>query len=296
MEVVKTPETRFHDLEDYPFEPNYLSCDGLQIHTVDEGDNENEVVVMLHGEPTWSFLYRKMIPIVRDAGFRVVAPDFIGFGKSDKPVDKNVYTYQQHVDWMAAFLRKLDLKNITLFCQDWGGLIGLRLAAEHEHRFKRIVAANTTLLTGDLKMPKAFLIWQNFSQKVKLFSASRIVNRGTVNKIDESAKKGYDAPFPSEKYKAGARIFPTLVPTTSTDPATVPNRAAWEILKRWEKPFLTAFSDSDSITKGGERYLKKVIPGARDQDHVIIKGAGHFLQEDKGEELGKLVVDFISRN
>ena len=145
-------------------------------------------------------------------------------------------------------------------------------------------------------MPKAFLIWQNFSQKVKLFSASRIVNRGTVNKIDESVKKGYDAPFPSEKYKAAARIFPTLVPTTATDPATVPNRAAWEILKRWEKPFLTAFSDSDPITKGGERYLKKVIPGARDQDHVIIKGAGHFLQEDKGEELGNLVVDFISRN
>ena len=160
MEIIKTDENRFDDLQDYPFEPKYVSCDGFQMHTVDEGVNENEVVLMIHGEPTWSFLYGKILPMVRDAGFRVVAPDFIGFAKSDKPVDKSVYTYQQHMDWMAAFLRKMNLKNITLFCQDWGGLIGLRLAAEHEHRFKRIVAANTFLLTGDFKMPKAFFAWR----------------------------------------------------------------------------------------------------------------------------------------
>ena len=293
MEILRTPEERFSDLPGYSFEPHYVEVDGLRIHYVDEGPKGAEPVLMMHGEPSWSYLYRKMIPVITAAGYRAIAPDLVGFGRSDKPARREDYTYQRHVDWMRDFLEALDLKGITLVGQDWGGLIGLRLAAEHEERFARIVAANTGLPTGDITMGEAFLRWQRYSQSVPVFHAGGIVKGGCVSELSAEVIAAYDAPFPDDSYKAGARQFPLLVPTTPDDPAAVPNRKAWEVLARWDKPFLTAFSDSDPVTRGADRLFRQVIPGAKDQPHTTIVGAGHFLQEDKGEELAQVVVDFI---
>ena len=296
MEILRTPDDRFVDLADYPYDPNYLTCGDLRIHYVDQGDSDDETVLMLHGEPSWSYLYRKMIPIISNAGCRVVVPDLVGFGKSDKPANQEDYTYQRHVDWMTDLIRKLDLRNITLFCQDWGGLIGLRIAAEHEDRFKRILAANTFLPTGDYRSPDAFIEWQQFSQKTPVFKVGEIITSACVSDLSDDIRKAYDAPFPGEEYKAGARRFPMLVPIKPDDPASNSNRKAWEVLKKWDKPFLTAFSDSDPITRGGDAYFHKLIPGTKGQAHTTIVGAGHFLQEDKGEELAELTVDFINNN
>lgn len=296
MKVLRTPDERFENLPDYPFEPNYVEVEGLRMHYVDEGKNEDETVLMLHGEPSWSFLYRKMIRIVSEAGYRVVAPDLVGFGKSDKPAEKGDYTFQRHVNWMTAFMEELDLKNITLVCQDWGGLIGLRMAAEHEERFKRITAANTGLPTGDIKSTKAFLQWQQYSRESPTFNVGSIVNGGCVTDLSSEVIAAYDAPFPDDTYKAGARIFPSLVPTAPDDPAAPANRRAWEVLSRWEKPFLTAFSDSDPVTRGGDAYLQKAIPGARGQKHTTIEGAGHFVQEDKGEVWARIILEFIKES
>ena len=296
MEILRTPGDRFADLADYPYDPNYLMCGELRIHYVDQGNSDDETVLMLHGEPSWSYLYRKMIPIIANAGHRVIVPDLVGFGKSDKLANQEDYTYQRHVDWMADLVLKLDLKNITLFCQDWGGLIGLRIAAEHEDRFKRILAANTFLPTGDYRSPDAFIEWQQFSQKTPVFKVGEIIASACVSDISDDIRKAYDAPFPGEEYKAGARKFPMLVPIKPDDPASNPNRKAWEVLKKWDKPFLTAFSDSDPITRGGDAYFHKLIPGTKGQAHRTIIGAGHFLQEDKGEELAELTVDFINNN
>ena len=281
MEILRTPGDRFADLADYPYDPNYLMCGELRIHYVDQGNSDDETVLMLHGEPSWSYLYRKMIPIIANAGHRVIVPDLVGFGKSDKLANQEDYTYQRHVDWMADLVLKLDLKNITLFCQDWGGLIGLRIAAEHEDRFKRILAANTFLPTGDYRSPDAFIEWQQFSQKTPVFKVGEIIASACVSDISNDIRKAYDAPFPGEEYKAGARRFPMLVPIKPDDPASNPNRKAWEVLKKWDKPFLTAFSDSDPITRGGDAYFHKLIPGTKGQAHTTIIGAGHFLQEDK---------------
>jgi len=296
MEILRTPGDRFADLADYPYDPNYLMCGELRIHYVDQGNSDDETVLMLHGEPSWSYLYRKMIPIIANAGHRVIVPDLVGFGKSDKLANQEDYTYQRHVDWMADLVLKLDLKNITLFCQDWGGLIGLRIAAEHEDRFKRILAANTFLPTGDYRSPDAFIEWQQFSQKTPVFKVGEIIASACVSDLSDDIRKAYDAPFPGEEYKAGARKFPMLVPIKPDDPASNPNRKAWEVLKKWDKPFLTAFSDSDPITRGGDAYFHKLIPGTKGQAHTTIIGAGHFLQEDKGEELAELTVDFINNN
>ena len=296
MEILRTPDDRFADLADYPYDPNYLMCGELRIHYVDQGNSDDETVLMLHGEPSWSYLYRKMIPIIANAGHRVIVPDLVGFGKSDKPANQEDYTYQRHVDWMVDLVLKLDLRNITLFCQDWGGLIGLRIAAEHEDRFKRILAANTFLPTGDYRSPDAFIEWQQFSQKTPVFKVGEIIASACVSDISGDIRKAYDAPFPDEEYKAGARRFPMLVPVKPDDPASNPNRKAWEVLKKWDKPFLTAFSDSDPITRGGDAYFHKLIPGTKGQAHTTIIGAGHFLQEDKGEELAELTVDFINNN
>ena len=296
MEILRTPDDRFADLADYPYDPNYLMCGELRIHYVDQGNSDDETVLMLHGEPSWSYLYRKMIPIIANAGHRVIAPDLMGFGKSDKPANQEDYTYQRHVDWMTDLILKLDLRNITLFCQDWGGLIGLRIAAEHEERFKRILAANTFLPTGDYRSPDAFIEWQQFSQKTPVFKVGEIITSACVSDLSDDIRKAYDAPFPGEEYKAGARRFPMLVPIKPDDPASNPNRKAWEVLKKWDKPFLTAFSDSDPITRGGDAYFHKLIPGTKGQAHTTIVGAGHFLQEDKGEELAELTVDFINNN
>ncbi len=294
MEILRTPDERFTGLPGYAFEPHYVEVDGLRVHYVDEGPASAEPVLMLHGEPSWSYLYRKMIPIITAAGHRAVAPDLVGFGRSDKPSQREDYTYQRHVDWMRGVLEALDLRHITLVCQDWGGLIGLRLVAEHGERFARVVAANTGLPTGDTPMGEAFLAWQRYSQTTPRFHVGGIVKGGCVSELSSEVIAAYNAPFPDDRYKAGARQFPLLVPTSPDDPSAVPNRKAWEVLARWEKPFLTAFSDSDPIMRGGERIFQRIIPGTKGQPHTTIVGAGHFLQEDKGEELAWVVVDFIA--
>lgn len=299
MKYLRTPDTCFENLAGYPFSPNYLQvADGeggeLRVHYLDEGPRSADPVLLMHGEPSWSFLYRKMIPGLVAAGHRVVAPDLIGFGRSDKPSRREDYTYQRHVNWMQSVLDQLQLNAVTLFCQDWGGLIGLRLVAENPDRFARVVAANTLLPTGDHEPGQAFLDWRNFSQQVPEFPAGKIISGATTTDLDSETLRGYDAPFPDETYKEGARQFPMLVPATPDDPASEKNRAAWEELGKWQKPFLTAFSDSDPVTAGNEAVMQKLIPGCKGQDHVAIENGGHFLQEDQGEKLAEVVNRFIA--
>jgi haloalkane dehalogenase len=289
-------------LPDYPFAPNYVDVDDdeggtLRVHYLDEGPRDAAPVLLVHGEPSWSFLYRKMIPIITAAGYRVIAPDLVGFGRSDKPTQRSDYTYARHVEWMRATLfDDLDLSGISFVGQDWGGLIGLRLVGEHPDRYARVVAANTFLPTGDNNPGDAFLAWQKFSQEVPEFPVGPIINGGCVTDLDEGVIAAYDAPFPDETYKEGARQFPLLVPTSPDDPASEANRAAWKTLEQFDKPFLCAFSDSDPITGGADRVLLGRIPGTKGQAHTTIEGGGHFLQEDKGEELAAVVVEFIKAN
>jgi haloalkane dehalogenase len=295
MEILRTPDERFNNLPDFDFAPNYAEIAGLRIHYVEEGPPTAAPVLMLHGEPSWSYLYRKMIPIITAAGRRAVAPDLAGFGRSDKPTRREDYTYQFHVDLMTGLIESLNLREITLVGQDWGGLIGLRIAAEHPDRFARIVVSNTGLPTGDQPLSEGFMRWREYSQRVDNFHVGGIVKGGCVNDPPSEVIAAYDAPFPDDSYKAGARQFPLLVPIRPDDPASEANRRAWEVLRRWEKPLLTAFSDSDPVTRGGERVFQKLVPGAQGQPHVTITGAGHFLQEDKGAELAQIIVDFIRR-
>jgi len=299
VKVLRTPDDRFADLPGYAFAPRYVEIpagDGgrLRMHAVDEGPRDAAPVLLLHGEPSWSYLYRKMIPGLVAAGHRTVAPDLVGFGRSDKPTAREDYSYARHVDWVRALLLALDLRDITLFCQDWGGLLGLRLVAEHPDRFARVVASNTFLPTGDTPAGPPFLAWREFSQKVPEFPTGRILQGATVTELPDAVVAAYDAPFPDESYKSGARQFPLLVPISPDDPAAPANRAAWRVLERFEKPFLTAFSDQDPITRGGDAALRERIPGARGQRHVTIAGGGHFVQEDCGEELARVVVQFVA--
>ena len=298
MTILQTPESRFANLPDFPFAPNYVTVgDGLRMHYVDEGPaNAHETVLMLHGEPTWSYLYRKMIPIVAGAGYRVVVPDLIGFGKSDKIQEIGAYSYQSHLDWLTDFMLTLDLQRITLVCQDWGGLLGLRLAVENEDRFLRITAANTGLPTGDQPPSDAFLQWQTLSQTMESMPVGKLISKGCVDRLPTEVIAAYDAPFPDDSFKAAARIFPKLVPTSPQDPSAPANRAAWQRLRQWQKPFLTAFSDGDPITAGGDALFQKLIPGARQRPHVTLSPGGHFVQEDKGEEWAELIVQFIRDN
>jgi haloalkane dehalogenase len=296
MEILRTPDERFANLPDFSFAPHYAELGDLRVHYLDEGARNGAVILLMHGEPSWSFLYRKMIPVITAAGMRAVAPDLVGLGRSDKPARREDHTYQRHVDWMAALVERLDLRAITLVCQDWGGLIGLRIAAEHQERFARIVAANTGLPTGDQPMSDAFMAWQKFSQEAPEFPVGQIIRGGCVTELSAAVIAAYDAPFPDDRYKAAARRFPSLVPTSPDDPAAPANRKAWEVLRRWEKPFLTAFSDGDPITRGGEQILQQQIPGAKNQPHTTIAGAGHFLQEDQGPEFARVVVDFIKKS
>jgi len=295
METLRTPDERFANLPGYPFAPHYTETDGLRIHYVDEGPRDAAPVLMLHGEPSWSYLYRKMIPIVVAAGHRAIAPDLVGFGRSDKPVRREDYTYQRHVDWLRHVLVALDLQNVTIVCQDWGGLLGLRLVADHPERFARVVTANTFLPTGDVPAGKAFLAWKEYSQTTPEFRCGGIVRGACVTQVPPDVEAAYDAPFPDDRYKAGARQFPTLVPVTPDDPAAPANRTAWEKLSTWTKPWLTAFSDQDPVTKGGDAIFQQRIPGTKGQPHTTIMGAGHFLQEDKGEDLARVVVEFMKR-
>lgn len=294
MTFKTTAANRFEHLPDYPFSENYIAIgDNMKMHYVDEGNPEGEVVLLLHGEPSWSYLYRKMIPVLVEAGFRTIAPDLIGFGKSDKPTEQSDYTYAKHLEWTGNFIQKLNLQGINLFCQDWGGLLGLRFVAEMGERFSRVVTANTFLPTGDFPAGKAFLAWQKFSQTSPKFDVGRVLQNATVSTLSDEVIAAYNAPFPDDSYKAGARIFPSLVPTTPSDPETLPNRAALQQLKTWTKPFLTLFSDSDPITKGGDQFFRQMVPGTKGQPHETIVSAGHFLQEDKGEEIAEKMVTWI---
>lgn len=308
MRVLRTPEERFADLPGFHFRPHYVEvptgepaggagAERLRVHYLDEGPADAaETVLCLHGEPSWSFLYRKMVPVLVAAGHRVVAPDLVGFGRSDKPADRRDYTYARHVEWLrAALFDRLDLRGVTLVCQDWGGLLGLRLVAEHPERFRRVVAANTGLPTGDERPTKAFLDWQRFSQEAARLPIGAIVDGATTSNLPPEVVAAYDAPFPDERYKEGARQFPALVPTTPDDPASDANRRAWQMLRAFERPFLCAFSDGDPITRGADRLFTTAVPGAAGQPHVTIAGGGHFLQEDKGEALAAVVADFIGR-
>lgn len=299
MKILRTPDSRFANLPDFPFQPHYSTirdASGLElrIHTVDEGPRTAAPVLMLHGEPSWSFLYRKMITGLAAKGHRAIAPDLIGFGKSDKLSEQHDYTYERHVKWMSDWLVGQKLDRITLFCQDWGGLIGLRLVTAFPERFARVIVANTGLPVGT-GMTEGFKQWLTFSQSVPDLPIGEIVAMGTKKGLSDAVKAAYLAPFPDETYKAGARRFPALVPVTPEHGSVAENKAAWEVLLHFNKPFLTAFSDSDPVTKGGDRAFQQHVPGSKGQPHVTIKDAGHFLQEDAPDELVNLIDDFITR-
>jgi len=300
MEVLRTPDERFENLKDFPYQPHYVEVPDseggrLRIHYVDEGNREADPVLLIHGEPSWSYLYRKMIPILVEAGNRVVVPDLPGFGRSDKPAQRSDYIFQRYVDWMQAWLDHLDLKQITFFGQDWGGLIGLRLVAANPERFARAVVGNTGLPTGDGPISEAFLNWRKFSIEAPEFDIGAVITMGCLTKLPSEVMEAYNAPFPDDTYKEGARIFPSLVPITPDDPAAAANRQAWEVLSKFDQPFLTAFSDGDPITRGGHKIFQEKVPGAKGQPHTTIKGGGHFLQEDCGEDLARVIADFIKR-
>ena len=330
MDIVRTPEERFENLPDYPFAPNYRDVDDgqgvkLRMHNLDEG--QGEVILCLHGQPTWSYLYRKMIPLLTGAGFRVIVPDLIGFGKSDKPTARADYTYANHVFWIKGLIEALGLNGMTLLGQDWGGLIGLRLVAENSARFARVVAANTGLpdardipdemaprlhqllaetpalplpemaakLAGPMEDRPPFMYWVKYCDSAEDFDPAMVV-RASLNSCSDQEYAAYAAPFPSEAYRQGARQFPSLVPIIPDNPAIPANRTAWAFFAGFDKPFLTAFSDSDPVTRGGEKRFIETVPGARGQKHTIIKGGGHFLQDDVGEELAAVVIEFLKAN
>ena len=298
MKILRTPDARFENLPDYAFGPHYLNirdANGteLRIHAIDEGPRDAAPVLMLHGEPSWSFLYRKMITGLVAKGHRAVAPDLIGFGKSDKPAEQSDYTFERHVKWMSDWLIAMNLNQITLFCQDWGGLIGLRLVAAFPERFARVVVANTGLPIGT-GMSEGFKQWLEFSQSVPELPIGEILAMGTKKGLSDGVKAAYVAPFPDETFKAGARRFPALVPITPQHASVAENKAAWEVLAKFNKPFLTLFSDSDPVTKGGERVFQERVPGTKGQAHTIIKDAGHFLQEDAPDELVRHLHAFIT--
>lgn len=300
MDIYRTPDDAFADLPDFAYEPRYVEVDAgdgtpLRIAYLDEGPADAAPVLLMHGEPSWSFLYRKVIGPLVDAGHRVVAPDLVGFGRSDKPTAQDDYTYARHVEWMRqALFEQLDLRDITFFAQDWGGLVGLRLVAAEPDRYARVAIGNTGLPTGHGAASEAFLNWQRFSQTTEQFPVGLIINGGTTSDLPPEVVAAYDAPFPVEEAKAGARIFPTLVPTTPDDPGGIDNQAAWTVLERFDKPFLCCFSDADPITKGGDAPFLAKVPGAQGQAHTTIEGAGHFLQEDRGPELAAVLLDFIA--
>lgn len=296
MKVLRTPDERFVGLADYAFAPHYrevADADGtrLRIHYVDEGPRGAAPVLLLHGEPSWSYLYRHIVAGLAAKGHRAVAPDLVGFGKSDKPAEQSDYTFERHVKWLGDWLTGLDLRTITLFCQDWGGLIGLRLVAAFPERFARVVVANTGLPIGT-GMTEGFKKWLELSQTIPVFPVGNIVAGGCSRALSAAEKAAYDAPFPDESFKAGARRFPALVPVTPEHASVAENKAAWQVLGAFDKPFLAAFSDNDPITRGGDKVFLKLVPGTRGQKHVTLKG-GHFLQEDSPKEIVELLDGFV---
>jgi haloalkane dehalogenase len=303
MQRLATPEARFEELEGFDFPVAVARVTDptgggpLALCMVDTATSSTgEIVVLLHGEPTWSYLYRSMIPVLAAAGHRVVAPDLIGFGRSDKPASRSEHTYARHVEWLReALFDVAGLDGITVFGQDWGGLIGLRLVAEHPERFARVAVGNTGLPTGDERENEAFLAWQQYSQSTPRFDVGRIVAGGCAHGLGDAAVAAYDAPFPDDAFKEGPRQMPTLVPTSPGDPAAPANRAAWDALSRFERPFLCCYSDGDAITRGADRKFLERVPGAAGQAHATIEGAGHFLQEDAGAALATVLCEFIDR-
>jgi haloalkane dehalogenase len=290
MNVLRTPEDRFEALPDYPFQARYHEIEGdLRLHYVDEGPRDGAPVLMLHGEPTWSYLYRHVIPPVTAARLRALAPDLIGFGKSDKPAERGAYTYAGQVAWIRHWMEALDLRDITLVCQDWGSLIGLRLAAESPERFARVIMGNGGLPTGDGQVSRAFRIWRSFSRLSPWFPIGRIVQGGTRRRLTRAERAAYDAPFPKSDYKAATRAYPSLVPIVPDDPASEANRAAWRVFEQWRKPFICCYSDGDPITRGLDRAFLARVPGTRGQPHTTLRG-GHFMQEDDARALAALIV------
>ncbi len=294
--VYRTPDERFQNLPDFNFKPHYKEIMGYRMHYLDEGPPSGEIVLMLHGEPTWSFLYRKMIPVLTQAGFRCIVPDLIGFGRSDKPAKMETHTYLFHVNAVTALLKELKLKNVTFFGQDWGGLIGLRVVAENEAMFARVVISNTGLPTGDGPISAGFNAWKKMSQGMidrGEFKVGEMV-AGSIGAPELAA--AYDAPFPDNRYKAGPFILPQLVPAAPDDPAREANLKAWEVFRQWKKPFLTAFGNRDPITGGGDKKFQDEVPGAKGQPHTIVDGGKHFIQETNGKELAEIIVNFINKS
>jgi haloalkane dehalogenase len=331
VEILRTPDQRFENLFEYKFEPHYTevpSGEGstLRIHHIDEGPENGEVIVCTHGQPSWSYLYRQMIPYLTSAGYRIIAPDLVGFGRSDKPARVEDYSYARHVQWMTSWFQEMGLEKVNLFCQDWGGLIGLRIVADHPEYFARVIASNTALPDGSelppemgaavqafyetlpvlsfedvgKKMaeggPQGFLYWRKYCAQSPDFNVGDVMEISSRGLMTAAVRAAYEAPFPDSSYLAGARQFPTLVPIFPDDPAIADNRAAWKKLERFDRPFLTAFSDRDPVTRGMEKKMQKRIPGAKDVKHVTIKGAGHFLQQERAEELAMVTLDFIKNN
>ena len=299
MNILRTPDSRFENLLDWPFKPHYTQItdaatgQSLRLACVDEGPRDGPTVLLMHGEPTWSYLYRHIIPRLVELGCRVVAPDLIGFGRSDKLAERNDYTYERHVAWLSTWLTTMDLQEITFFCQDWGGLLGLRLVAAFPERFARVLAGNTVLPVGT-DPGKGFMDWLAYSQTTNDLPIGQIVTMGVTRKLSRDEIAAYDAPFPDASYKAGACQFPTLVPITPQHASVTENLAAWRVLSAFDKPFITAFSDNDPVTKGADLVFQKRISGAKGQAHVTLRG-GHFLQEDSPDDIVALIDGAMNR-
>jgi haloalkane dehalogenase len=300
MDVLRTPEERFAGLPDFDFPVRYVTVgtpgdDDVRVAWVEAGPADGPVVLLLHGEPSWSFLYRTMLPVLAASGLRAIAPDLVGFGRSDKPARVADHSYARHVEWMRALaFDALDLHDVTLVGQDWGGLLGLRLVAEHPDRFARVVAANTGLPTGDEPMPEVWWQFRRVVEKAPALDVARLVQSGCQTRLSDAVRAAYAAPFPDQSYVAGPRAMPLILPTAPDDPATEANRTAWQRLRQWDRPFLVAFSDRDPITASMAPVLEREIPGAAGLNHPVIKGAGHFLQEDAGPELAEVVATFVT--
>jgi haloalkane dehalogenase len=300
MRALRTPPDRFDHLPDFPYEPRFVDVpdgeDGqIRMAYVETGPADGPLALLLHGEPSWSFLYRHVMRELADSGVRAVAPDLVGFGRSDKPETPADHSYARHVEWVRALcFDALDLREVTLVGQDWGGLLGLRLVAEHPDRFARVVAANTGLPTGDQQMPETWWQFRRSVERADSLDVARFVQAGCRNPLSDDVRAAYDAPFPDQRYMAGPRVMPTLVPTAPEDPAAEANRAAWTRLTQWRKPFLVAFSDGDPITADMAPVLRRAVPGADGIEHPTLEGAGHFLQEDAGARLGQEVARFMA--
>jgi haloalkane dehalogenase len=291
MQVYRTPDDRFADLPGFGFTPHYLELrSGLRVHYLDEGPRDGPAVLLLHGEPTWCYLWRHMIPLLTEQGFRVLVPDLIGFGRSDKLLGQASYSYAGQVAWIREWVEALDLKGVTLGCQDWGSLIGLRVVAEVPDRFAAVALSNGGLPDGQ-DAPRAFAIWRAFAKYSPLFPIGGIVKRGTKRALTPEEVAAYDAPFPTRASKAAARAYPPLVPFKG-NPAVPDQLRAWEVFKRWEKPFVCCFSDGDPITRGGDALWLERVPGTRGMPHRTLHG-GHFIQEDDPAGFAAAIADAV---